>query len=209
MRILIVALFFLVAGSVSAQDNQFSFYFDEGASITATTATVGEAVTAYLVITDLDFSGGVAYWEASGIGVANIASPSRYPSGDPFPITHSVRGGGVDVGSGPCESLLFFGDLENLWCPEVFFSEPLMVSGSVVLAELQVEVPNVGDLGVYDSAYLGVQMSDDTWHYLAPATTPLSTMPPLDGTLCATINSDFQPVGVVETSWSGVKALYR
>ena len=202
----IVASILLLAGPCLAQtfnwdENLYGFYFDEAGTTTSTTAAIGETVTAYLVLTNLNFTEEAVGWHVYGIGVAPFAG---YPFDPIWPFavfTWSLRHGGVDAGGG-------FGT-DNLLNWVVSYAEPVLIDGTTVLADLQIYVPDAQNWGIYDfSGYLSLDLNGGGTQGLGASTYPIQTMLP-SLWLPATINSDHEPVSETRLSWGSVKGLYR
>jgi hypothetical protein len=207
--VLVLALF---AGAVQAQDvdwdlNNFGIFFDEGGTETSTNVPMGEMVHAYLVVINPTFTELVTGFEIQGLRLSGFSDYPFWPETDGLPMEFAPRVGGVGVDIENCN--IWWDSNVNTVCQNVMLAMPQPMAGNTVLADISHMVMNAGSLGFfYPSGHLNLLLADGSQVSLISSTYPISTMPPTFH-LCATVNSDYGPVGVQETTLGGIKALYR
>ncbi|MCP4573021.1 MAG: hypothetical protein GY838_11760 [bacterium] len=201
MRICVLLLVCLLAGAAVAQPidtdpNGISIYFDEGARVYCTDATVGTQITAYLCLTNASDTSGFLGWEAKlESSVSNTL------------IGFDLRGDATNTASAP-EFVVEFGT-------------PLPFSPSTVLMEITIDVVWEWSIALRvwpAESPSGAANLPSYTTTLEPSThTSLQYLfgwnPDEVPNWSAAINNpgcvDLPSVPAEDTSWSSVKALYR
>ena len=211
MKVLAVLMIVLGCVGSAGAAGSFGFYFDEAGTVKSVNASVGETVTAYLVVHDGGYSHTAIWWALNGVGVAHFSPSDSLPLSESLPFSVTLLHGGIDIGAGSCWNPLFPG-YDGLWCPGVVFSEPIVIDGTAVLAELEIDVLSADDLGIFHhSLYLSMGIDELTSRSYEASTAciRLAGWEDEGGFLSATINSDVEPLATDETTWGSLKALYR
>ena len=184
-------------------------FIDEDATVTATSANVGETVHAYLVAGNLTVGGAATAFEGGFYFVSPIGEQG-WPVFDEYlvpvtlPFTATVRGDGVNTMPAYCSGL------DHAVCFDIAFPVPLPLTTNTVLADFEIPIDTTDALGVYNTWGGGMLYPDGGSPVLLnPSTRDISHgMPPFYW-LEATINSDYEPVSDEKSAWGAVKAIYR
>lgn len=170
-------------GQVDPDPDGIGIYFDTSASVVATTASVGDIVTAYLIGTRLSQSGEIDYWE-----------------------TRLCPVGGATIGGTPRGSYNYASNMpgDPCWSCIALGPDPALLAGEItILADLQIEVwDTLIPIGLYVSGEDRYRLAGSPVEHALYASSGDSDLP------VAVINGE-APVAVETGSWSRIKAIYR
>ena len=187
-----------VRAQVDPDPDMIGFYFDQNATVYCTFAPVGEPFTAYLCLTNCTAPSGVSGWECRPWITPGI-----------FVLSWYLHGNAVNSGIPP-DIIVGLGN-------------PLPWASSIVLMDVEVGVfiPGVIEFKVYPAnahslppnpdgcalpAYaVGDDPSDLRSLGFSAGYDPATCEP----YVCAVINGECSPAATAESTWGGIKAMYK